>query len=311
MAATRRPRVRARFGAAVAVYALILGGCGRTGRADARPAPPASEAHFPLRIEDDLGRTVMVAREPRRIVTLLPSHSETVCALGVCDRLVGVDEFSDYPPEVTRLPKLGGMYDARLESMLGLSPDLVVSSEGLPALATMERVGLTVWGGSARRLEDVYRVIRAIGALVGRPAEGAKLAERVRADVEAGAERLRNLPRVRVYYELDATPFAAGPDSFIGELLSKAGGDNVVPRGIGDFPKVSAEVVANSDPEVVFGPDFDALAKRPGWDRTAAVRNHRVFALTDADRAFVVRPGPRIAEGLRVLARRMHPEIAP
>lgn len=310
---TLRPRFEPstrRRCATVSVFTLVVAACGRPGPVEASPAASASGA-FPVSTEDDLGRRVTVVREPNRIVTLLPSHTETVFALGLGRRIVGIDEFSDYPTQVTLLPKLGGMYDVGLEGVLGLSPDLVLSSEASPAVSTMERVGLTVWAGSARRLADVYRVIGAVGALVGRPKEATELADRVRSNVERETERFRSLPRTRVYYELDPTPYAVGPESFIGELLSRTGGDNVVPADIGEFPKVSPEVIAAANPDVVLGADYDAIAARPGWARTAAVRSRRVFALSPEERALVVRPGPRIVEGLRVLAHLLHPEALP
>jgi cobalamin transport system substrate-binding protein len=311
--ANRRPESSTdrRLGKAAVVCFLVLSACGRPRRAEASPAKVEGSARFPVDLKDDLGRAVEVRSEPRRIATLLPSHTETVFALGLGSRVVGVDEFSDYPAEVTKLPRLGGMYDARLESVLDVTPDLVLASEASPATTTMERVGLTVWAGSARRLDDVYRVMFVVGKLVGRPKEAATLADGVRGAVDAEALRLQGLPRTRVYYELDPTPYAVGPESFIGELLTKAGGVNVVPAGIGEFPKVSPEVIAAADPEVVLGEDYETVARRPGWERTAAVKNHRVFSLTPAERAIVVRPGPRLAEGLRVLSKLLHPEASP
>jgi iron complex transport system substrate-binding protein len=285
-----------------------LAGCGQRSREAVSTAPSAANASFPVRVKDDLGRSVVVSKEPKRIVTLLPSHTETLFALGLGSRIVGVDDYSDYPADVVRLPKLGGMYDARLESVVGLSPDLVLISETSPAAPTMERLGLVVWAGSPGKLDDVSRVARTCGDLTGRPEQAAALARRIHDDLDRETRRVAGLPRVRVYYELDATPYAVAPDSFVGELLSRAGGDNVVPRGIGEFPKVSPEVIASADPEVVLGVDVDALARRPGWDRTTAVRNRRVFTLTPEQRAVVVRPGPRIAEGVRVLSQLLHPE---
>jgi iron complex transport system substrate-binding protein len=292
----------------VALCVLTLLGCGQRQRAEASADPSATAATFPVRVKDDLGRSVLLPKEPKRIVTLLPSHTETLFALGVGSRVIGVDDYSDFPADVVRLPKLGGMYDARVEGVLGLSPDLVFISETSPATSTMERVGLTVWAGSARTLDDVYRVARICGDLTGRTEEAAALVRRIHDDLERETRRAASLPRVRVYYELDATPYAVGPDSFVGALLAKAGGDNVVPRGIGEWPKVSPEVIATADPEVVIGVDLDALARRPGWDRTTAVRNRRVFSLTPEQRAVVVRSGPRIAEGVRVLSQLLHPE---
>jgi iron complex transport system substrate-binding protein len=293
--------------AAVCLAAVLA--CARPSHAGAGPA--ASAAAYPVSLEDDLGRSVVVAREPRRIVSLLPSHTETLFALDRGNRIVGVDDFSDYPAEAARLPKLGGMYDARLESILRLSPDLVIGSEASPATPAMERLGLTMWAGSARTLEDVYRVIRTTGILVGRSVAAEVLAQRLRDDVAAEEHRARALPRVRVYYELDATPYAVGPGSFIGELLAKAGGINVVPDGIGEYPKVSPEVIAAADPEIVLGADLDTVRRRPGWSRTGAVRSRHAHVLTPEERALVVRPGPRLADGLRTLVRLIHPEDNP
>jgi len=298
--------VRAPFVAILALSVLATSACERTARVAPTPEQTASERLFPARARDDLGRTVTVAKEPHRIVTLLPSHTETVCALGLEDRLVGIDDFSDFPPSVTKLPRLGGMVDARLEGILALSPDLVVLSEASPAAPAMDRAGLSVWAGSPRTLDDTYRVIQTVGKLVGRPHEARGLADRIRREVDEETARTRDVPRLRVYYELDATPYAVGPDSFIGELLSRAGGDNVVPKSLGSFPKVSPEIIATADPEVVIGVDYGELLRRPGWDRTSAVEHHRVFVLTPEERAVVVRPGPRIAEGIRVLSRKLH-----
>ncbi len=309
----RRPLLHATARSATTTVALCLfalSACGRGGRSEATPGPAASGA-FPVRQQDQLGRTVAVSARPRRIVTLLPSHTETVCALGAADRLVGVDDYSDYPPEVARLPKLGGMYDARLESVLGLSPDLVLASETSPATASIERLGLTLWAGSPKKLDDVYGMILTTGRMLGVPERAKELADRARDRVVLEEKRTAGRPKVRVYYELDATPYAVGVDSFIGELLSKAGGENVVPGGIGEYPKVSPEVIAAADPEVVLGADYDVIAARPGWDRVRAVRDRRVHRLTPEERAVVVRPGPRVAEGLRVLARLLHPEVSP
>jgi iron complex transport system substrate-binding protein len=114
-----------------------------------------------------------------------------------------------------------------------------------------------------------------------------------------------------VYYELDATPYAVGPRSFVGELLAKAGGDNVVPADLGEFPKVSPELVTAADPEVILGATLEDVARRPGWERITAVRNKRVFSFTPEERAVIVRPGPRLAAGLTALANRLRPGGAP
>jgi iron complex transport system substrate-binding protein len=268
--------------------------------------PDASAAPFPVTLRDDLGRKVTVAAEPRRIVALLPSHTETLFALGLGDRVVGVDDNSDYPSEARTLPKLGALYDPRIEEILALAPDLVLASEGGPAPDRLAGLGLTVWAGSATRLEDVYRVVETIGRLAGREPAASALAARMRADVHAVEERLGSLPRVRVYDELDPTPFTVGPGSFVGALLAKAGGDNIVPGGLGDFPRISPELVIARDPEVILGVTLDDASRRPGWSGITAVRKGACDVLTASEQSVVSRPGPRLADGLTVLARHLH-----
>ncbi|MDP9035384.1 MAG: helical backbone metal receptor [Myxococcota bacterium] len=307
------PRLRLPLIVAVAIVAFSAA-CGRgpSSRAIASSdAPTANAAAFPVRVRDDRGQTVLVPREPRRIVALLPSYTELLFALGVGDRVVGVDDFSEYPPEVSGLPRLGGLYDTHLESLLSLRPELVLMSHPNGAAAALEQNGLAVWAGNAPRFEDVFRVIDAVGALVGRTAEASGLSQRIRGEIAAIEGRLRGSPRVRVYYELDPTPYAAGPTSFVGEMLAKAGGDNVVPGGLGDFPKINPEAVIAGDPEVIMGASLAEVAARPGWSAIAAVRSGRVYKLSPAESHVVVCPGPRIAAGIEVLARHLHPDVQP
>ncbi|HEY5375212.1 MAG TPA: ABC transporter substrate-binding protein, partial [Polyangiaceae bacterium] len=159
-------------------FALVWSGCRR------RPSPSSistpttdagAEAGFPVQVLDDLGRTVSVPSSPRRILCLLPSFTETLFALGAGDRVVGVDDFSDYPEPAQHLPKLGGLYDTQVERALSLKPDLILVSEGSAVVSSLSRGGAAVWAGSARKFEDVYRVIELTGELVGRRREAALL----------------------------------------------------------------------------------------------------------------------------------------
>jgi iron complex transport system substrate-binding protein len=286
-------------------------------RADARESSsraPIAEARrtiYPVEARDDLGRTVTVRAEPRRIVTLLPSHTETLFALGLGDRVVGVDDYSDDPAEALRLPKLGGLYDAHLEEIVSLAPDLVIASESSSAIGALGQSGLLVWAGSARTFDDVFRVIGVIGRMVDRADEAERISNRIRDEASALERRMQSEPRVRVYYELDSTPYAVGPSSFIGVMLAKAGAENVIPAELGDFPRISPELVIAGNPEVILGASLDDLRARPGWARIAAVRSGRVHALPSGESRLVARPGPRIAEGIRTLARRLHPGVEP
>jgi iron complex transport system substrate-binding protein len=293
------------------MFALVVSaGCGRSAAVTADAGASAAPG-FPRSIRDDLGRPVVVAAEPRRIVALLPSHTEVLYALGVGDRVVGVDDGSDYPPPVAALPRLGGLYDPHVESIVALAPDLVVASASGPLPERLAGLGLTVWAGAPNSLDDVYRVIDTLGRLTAREAEAEALASRMHREVLAAEAELQGAPRVRVYDEIDPTPYTVGPASFVGALLAKAGGDNIVPAALGDFPRVSPELVLAQDPEVILGVSCEDAARRPGWANLTAVRRGACSRLTPAEQNIVSRPGPRIAEAIRVLARHLHPASAP
>lgn len=276
-----------------------------------RPSPRAAgkDTAFPFQTRDDAGHAVVLSQRPRRIVTLLPSFTETVFALGAGADVVGVDDYSDYPPEVARLPKLGGGYDTHVEELMALAPDLVLISPDSKAAATLAQNGVAVWGGDPRQLADVFRVIAATGALLGRRAEADRLnadMQRQLSEIEASVHQA---PRVSVYYELDATPYSVGPRSFMGVLIDKAGGRNIVPDGLGDFPKLNPELIFAQDPEVILGTSWQELSARPGWDRLRAVKERHVYEWAPEEGHLISRPGPRLPQALRALVRKLHPEL--
>ncbi len=299
---------------AIAWLGLVLGSCGRAppppGASVGVPAPLAAHGAYPVHVRDDRRATVTVRAEPQRIVTLLPSHTETVFALGVGGRVVGVDDYSRLPTEAARLPRLGGLYDVHFEALLAVRPDLVLLSRSNDTAARLEQSGLAVWAGEARTFNDVFRVIEAIGQMVGRGPEATRLSERIGADIASIETQLRGRDRVRVYFELDATPYTVGPKSFIGAMLTRAGGENIIPDGLGEFPKISPEAVIAGNPAIILGVSLEALRARPGWGTIAAVQAARVYELSPAERELVDSPGPRLADGVRALARRLHPEAS-
>jgi iron complex transport system substrate-binding protein len=296
--------------------AALCAGCRGDGAAPGRPSGHdggalAADGGFPIVVRDDLGRAVELPAEPRRIVALSPPLTETLFALGVGDHVVGVDDSSDFPPEAARLPRLGGLYDAHLEQIVALAPDLVLVHPSDPATERLAAFGIHVWAGAANKMDDVFRVIGAVGHLTGRDGAAAALVTRIHAEMDAIETPLRDKPRVRVYYELDATPYTVGPGSFVGVMLSKAGGENIIPAALGEFPRISPELVIAGDPQVILGVSREEAAHRPGWSAITAVRTGRVDTLTPLEQSLVTRAGPRLAEGLRVLAHRLHPEVAP
>jgi iron complex transport system substrate-binding protein len=242
---------------------------------------------------------------PQRIVSLLPSLTETVCVLGHCGALVGVDDFSNWPEQVQRLPHVGGLEDANIERIVALKPDLVLLSASSRAGARLQSLGITVLAMEPRTLEDVHTALDRVGAALGET----QAASRVWAELQAGIDRAaRSVPPARkgerVYFEVDSGPYAAGPGSHIGELLTRLGVSNIVPASLGSVPKLNPEFIVRADPQLIFIAARDAaeMRTRPGWDRISAIRDGHVCALDRRQGDVVVRPGPRLAEAARILA---------
>jgi iron complex transport system substrate-binding protein len=265
-------------------------------------------------VVDDLGREVRLSAPPQRVVSMIPSHTETVCALDACDLLVGVDTFSDHPARVDELPDLGSAFDADLERLIALEPDLVLTDEYSGLAEALAPLGIPVYAGMAERTEEVWEIVAEVAALLDRRAAGALLIGRAEGRVEALAGRAEGESGPRVFVELDATPYSVGPRSYLGQLLRRAGARNVVPAELGDFPQVDPELVIEADPEVIllldapFGESLETLAGRPGWAGIDAVRSGRVIELTQDQVDLLTRPGPRLPEALELLLDLLAPE---
>jgi iron complex transport system substrate-binding protein len=252
---------------------------------------------------DDRGVTLNLAQPPRRIVTLLPSLTETVCELGACDRLVGVDNYSNWPAQIASLPHVGGLEDANIEMIVGLKPDLVLLSASSRALARLEGLGVRVFGLELKTMADVHRVLGKVGQVLEVP-HAERVWERINAGIDDAARALpATLRGTTTYFEVGPGPYAASEASHIGEVLARVGAANVVPRSLGSVPKLNPEFVVRADPQVIVISDRGAqtLGERPGWSRIRAVREGRVCALTSAQGDVIVRPGPRLAEAARIM----------
>ncbi len=264
---------------------------------------------FPRTLTDDLGRSVAIKAAPQRIVAMLPSVTETLCAMNACARLVGVDDYSDYPEQVQRLPKVGGLYNPNPEAILAIRPDLVVVSVYGRLHETLERAGVTTLAVKPETYEDIFRTTRLLGRALGIEAQAERLVARIQQEVYALESKAARVPqRPTVYYEIDPTPYTVGPDSFIGVLISKARGQNIVPKELGLFPQISPELVVQKNPAVIVvtHPAAADLARRPGWANLAAIRNKRICAYTGQQDNLLSRPGPRVAQGLQLLLECFH-----
>ncbi|HEX2545378.1 MAG TPA: helical backbone metal receptor [Ramlibacter sp.] len=265
-----------------------------------------------LQITDDLATTTHFPAPPQRIVSLLPSLTESVCALGACERLVGVDDYSNHPPSVKSLPHVGGLEDARVESILALKPDLVLVPTSSRALDRLRTLGIKVVALEPRTFADVRRVLAALG-----PVLAARDGQAVWRDIEQGlAAAARELPPslrgTRVYFEVSTAPYAAGEASFIGELLARLGVRNIVPAALGPFPRLNPEFVVRADPDVIMLAEDEPVSRldtRPGWQRMKAVRGNRICNFTRAQGDVLVRAGPRMAEAAHLMVRCLKGEI--
>ncbi|MFC4425127.1 ABC transporter substrate-binding protein [Deinococcus navajonensis] len=270
----------------------------------------AGATRYPLTVTDDLGRSVTLPREPRRIVAMLPSHTETLVAIGAGDKLVAVDRFSNYPkPVVDRLPKVGSGFSPNIEAIVALKPDLVLANESTDSRLTekLAAAGLTVYGGTAQTYNEVFEKINVLGKLTNREAGATRLITSMRADLNTLQRSVLKLPQVSTYYEVDPSPYSVGPASFIGVLLQKAGGQTIVPARLGDFPKIDPELIVKADPQTMVGLTLEDARKRPGWAGLQAVKSGQVYKPTDEERDALSRPGPRLAVALRALIRMLHP----
>jgi len=265
----------------------------------------AAGAAVPITIVDDRGRGVVLPAPAMRIVSMLPSVTETVCALGACDRLVGVDRSSDFPPQVRGLPQVGGLEDTLVERIVALRPDLVLAPSSSRAIDRLEGLGLRVLALEPKGYADTRRVLGAVAAALGTPQAGDALWRRIDARIDAAAARVPPALRgASVYFEVSDSPHAASAGSFVGETLARLGLVNVVPATLGPFPQINPEFVVRAAPDLVMAAQrsLARMPSRPGWAGLAALRGHRACGFEQARYDLIVRPGPRLGEAADAIA---------
>lgn len=258
-------------------------------------------------VVDDRGRVLRFAAPPQRIVSLLPSLTESVCELGQCQRLVGVDRYSNWPETIKALPRVGGGLDPQIESIVALRPDVVLVATASRASDRLEALGLTVAAFEPKSHADVQRVLGKVAQVVGVPAsESARVWRYIDAAVSAAAQSLPPAVQgTRVYFEVNRGPYGAGATSFIGETLTRLGARNIIGPEMGPFPKLNPEFVVRANPDVIMVGERSAagLTERPGWGSVRAVRSGHVCVFPSTESDVLVRPGPRMAEAARLMAR--------
>ncbi len=267
-----------------------------------------------ITVADDLGRTVRLAAPARRIISLAPSITECLFAVGAGDLVAGVTEYCKYPPEAATRPKIGGVTTPSIEAIVRLHPDLIVLSMEGNARQDFDRLttlDIPVFVTNPRTLEGIHRSILQLGQLTGHQRDADSLSRTMYAREAAVRERV-GISRTPVLLFLSVDPLiAAGSNTFLDDLLRLAGGHNVAASIPGTYPAISREVVLARNPGVLIltndlVPDTDRLLERfPEWRALDAVRNRRVYRV---DPDIVSRPGPRAIDALELLSHYLHPE---
>jgi iron complex transport system substrate-binding protein len=284
-------RWRYRLAACLGAWALLLGSVQAAG----------------LQVTDDRGVSVRWETPPQRIVSLLPSLTETVCELGQCHRLVGVDRYSNWPASIAQLPRVGGGMDPNVEAIVALRPDVVLVAQSSRVVQRLESLGLKVVALEPKSHADVQRVLGKVAQVVGVDEQATqRIWRNIDAAVSAAAQSLpARVKNTRVYFEVNRAPYGAGTSSFIGETLTRLGVQNIVPANLGPFPKLNPEFVVRANPDLIMVGDrnFAGLTERPGWRAIRAVREQRLCVFRNEESDVLVRPGPRMAEAARLMAR--------
>ncbi len=285
-------------------------------------AAAATPTAAPITLTDGLNRSITLAAPAQRIVSLAPSNTEILYAIGAGAQVVGRDDFSDYPTEVSNLPSVGGnMGTYSVETIASLKPDLVLAAEiNTPELVkSMQDIGLTVYYlSNPKDLDGMYANLKAVAQLAGRESEADALVGSLQKRVQAVKDAITPAAdRVTVFYELDGTtdpakPWTAGKDTFLSQLITMAGGSNIGDNLEGSYAQMSLEELLVQDPSILllgdaaYGATPEQVAARTGWAALQAVKDNRIYTFDDD---LVSRPGPRLVDGLETLAKLLHPEL--
>jgi iron complex transport system substrate-binding protein len=298
--------------AAAALLALSLAGCGSKAATAPAPASTKVASTFPVTITDDASRSVTIDAQPKRIVSLAPANTEIVYSLGIISRLVGVTTYDDYPAQVKSIAKVGDFQTPNIEAIAAADPDVILVTGGVQAdvLSKLTAVGAKVVVVDPQTLEGVYRAIGTVAEVTGTSAAGDRVVAGMKSDLAEVRAKLADTPPVKAFVEIGWNPlYTAGPGTLLDDLLTQAGGVNVV-TGKG-YVGYSVERLVKDQPTVYLGTlssigDTATLAKRQGYAALSAVKDGRTFELTDD---LVSRPGPRVVEGVREIAKALHPDL--
>lgn len=271
-------------------------------------------------LTDGLGRKVTLKQPAQRVISLAPSNTEILFALGAAQQVVGRDDFSNYPPEATSLPSIGGIQKHNLEEIVRLQPDLVLAAgiNSAEQVKDIEELGITIFLiPNPKNFEELYTNINTVATLVGKQENATQLVQQMKEQVEKTQNTVQKvIYKPKVFYELDGSdptkPWTSGPGTFVDMLINMAGGQNIGASLQGEWAQISQEELLVQNPDIIllgdslFGMTVEEVIQRPGWKDMKAVQEQRVYPFNDD---LVSRPGPRLSDGLLELAKIIHSDL--
>jgi len=268
-------------------------------------------------VTDQTGRQVNVPDHPQRLISLAPNITEILYALGLGDHIVGDTTYCDYPPQARLKPHVGALLNPSMEKIVALKPDLVLGTADSNRRETadqLERLGIPLYGLTAHSVKDTLSSIEDLGKVLGQDSRASVLVTGLGHRVEAVQQSVAKLPRPKVLFVVWYRPLiTAGPHSFIADAIRIAGGDSIADDLAADWPRLSMEDALHRDPDVIlfsksesFSPALDEFQKLPGWKDFRAVKNHRLYFVSDT----INRPSPRLIDALEEVAHILHPSPA-
>lgn len=265
-------------------------------------------------IIDDLGRRIKLPARIDRVVSLAPSLTENVFAVGAGDKLVGVTSYCDYPAEANKVAKVGDTVNPNLETIVAQKPQLVLvttASQIESFTQKMEDRGIAVFVTNPKNLEDVLRNLRQLGELLGTQEQAEKVVANLQNRISAIESRVKNEKAVRVFVQISPEPFTVGRDSFVTDLVRRAGGESVTKDVAESYPRISKETALASQPEAIILSAGGAMGEgnnEPSeiFQASPAVKSNRVYKINGD---FLARPGARLVNGLEEIARALHPQV--
>ncbi len=310
-----------RLTAALLLIAILAGGvvalsaCGSSSGSTASSSPSAAAAG-PITVTDDSGTEVTLDQAAAKIVSLAPANTEIAYAIGAGDKMVAGTSYDDYPEEAKTLPKIGDFANPNIEKIASYSPDLVLAAGGIQdkLRSKLEALGMKVYVVDPKTYDGTIATIENVGKLAGTEATAAAVADKMTVARQEVQAKVGDLPKATTFLEIYSKPLmTAGSGTFIDDMITIAGGENIGAQAGSGFPNFSTEVLVKDDPQVYIADSGSMSApgditKRAGFSELTAVKDGKVYVIEDS---IIARPGPRLAEGLQKLAEMIHPEASP